>query len=91
MTITKADISKKISDDLEITISDSKDFLNAFLNDFKKVPINKEIKLSGFGTFFWKLTAKRIGRNPKTKESYIIQARKKLSFNASTITKNFLN
>ena len=36
-------------------------------------------------------TVKRIGRNPKTKESYIIMPRKKLNFRGSNILKKFLN
>ena len=56
----------------------------------KQAKINR-VKLSGFGAFSFKKTPKRVGRNPKTKESYIISERNKLYFNPSSSTKEKLN
>ena len=50
-----------------------------------------KIKISGFGTFSTKRTLERVGRNPKSKESYIIPSFKKLTFNASAKVKGVLN
>ena len=70
---------------------DALDFLNQFISLIKNSSKKKDIKISGFGTFFMKNTAQRIGRNPKTKESYIIESRKKLNFRGSNILKKILN
>ena len=43
---------------------------------FKK----SNVKLSNFGTFSYKLTPERIGRNPKTKKEFIIKEQKNLVF-----------
>ena len=45
----------------------------------KQAKLNK-VKLSGFGTFSFKKTPNRIGRNPKTGNSYIIPALNKINF-----------
>ena len=41
------------------------------------------VKLTSFGTFSVKHKKERIGRNPKTKEEAIIDARRVVSFRAS--------
>ena len=52
---------------------------------------SKSIKLSGFGTFSFKKTPKRTGRNPKTKDSYIIPSLNKLNFKSSNKVKKQIN
>ena len=52
---------------------------------------SKSLKLSGFGTFSFKKTPKRVGRNPKTQDSYIIPEIKKLNFKPSNKAKEHLN
>ncbi len=91
MSLTKRDISKKISKNIGLTQESSAIFLNAFISLIKIQSKTKSIKISNFGTFYVKQTLKRTGRNPKTKESYIINSRKKLNFKASNILKKFLN
>ena len=44
---------------------------------------NESIKISKFGTFTKKFKKERLGRNPKTKEQFIICSRKSVSFTAS--------
>ena len=51
----------------------------------------KSVKISKFGTFLIRSKSSRIGRNPKTKEEYIIQARKKTIFIPSNKTKKTIN
>ena len=43
----------------------------------------KKIKISKFGTFSIRDKKKRIGRNPKTKEEFLISSRKSISFTPS--------
>ena len=91
MKLTKKLISKKLSLNMNASQLDALDFLNQFISLIKNNSKKKDIKISGFGTFFMKNTAQRIGRNPKTKESYIIESRKKLNFRGSNILKKILN
>ena len=87
---TKLSISKKITK-LGISLNDSKALLDKFLFIIKKESKSRKMKLSGFGTFYAHMTPKRIGRNPKTLESYIIKPIRKLNFKASIKTKETLN
>jgi len=91
MSLTKADISKEISINADFSINESSKFLDQFINIIKMESIHKKIKISNFGSFYIKDTVKRIGRNPKTKESYIIRSRKKLNFTSSDTLKKSLN
>tara|TARA_B100000035_G_C20998616_1_gene553740 strand:- start:560 stop:835 length:276 start_codon:yes stop_codon:yes gene_type:complete len=91
MSVSKAEISKKISSELNINIKDCKLFLDSLLELIKKESQNKTVKLNNFGIFYLHKTPKRLGRNPKTKESYIIQARKKINFTSSIKVKKEIN
>ena len=84
-------IAYNISKELNIPIKLGKEILDSFILDIKMKLISKNVKLSRFGTFFKHITVKRIGRNPKTKESYIIQPREKINFRASKKLKEVLN
>ena len=88
---TKSSISKNLKNKLDINLTNSNVFLDKFLTIIKNESKSKKIKISGFGTFFLHTTPKRIGRNPKTLESYIIRPTKKLIFKASSKTKEILN
>lgn len=88
---TKYKIAKKISREINITRQESKFFLDCFLGIISDQSKAMKIKISGFGTFSTKRTIKRVGRNPKTKESYIIPSFKKLAFKASAKLKGELN
>ena len=52
---------------------------------------SKKVKISNFGTFEVRTKKRRIGRNPKTKESKIITERKVILFKPSKKFKNYLN
>ena len=91
MPITKRDIARSISEKSNINKIQSSKILECFLDVIKKNSSDKHIKISGFGTFYYKKTQKRVGRNPKTKESYIITPRKKLHLNTSNGVRKLLN
>lgn len=84
-------ITYKISKELNLSVNDSKKITDAFVLILKDVLKKQNVKLSAFGTFFRHRTPKRIGRNPKTKESYIISPRVKVNFRASRKAKEVLN
>ncbi len=74
--------SKRISE----TLLD--DMLNILSENIVK---NKKVKISNFGTFTIREKNKRLGRNPKTKESKFISSRKVVLFKPSKQFKKFLN
>ena len=90
MGFGKKDIVKNISSKALITSESSSLVLEAFIG-FIKQNKNHKIKISKFGTFFLHKSPPRLGRNPKTKEEYIINSRKKLIFKPSNLLKKTLN
>ena len=91
MSITKSNILKKITQETSVSVETGSNILTSFLLTIKTQSKIGPVKLSGFGTFNFKKTPKRIGRNPKTKDSYIIHKRNKLNFKPSNILKGKLN
>jgi integration host factor subunit alpha len=91
MNVTKNNIKKAIAKKSLISNDDSYLLLESFIASIKiQVRLN-EVKLSGFGSFSFKSTPKRIGRNPKTKDSYIIPPLNRLSFKPSKKIKEKIN
>ena len=91
MSLTKRDIAKSISLSNDLTLLESSKIVDAFI---KKIIISSKtsnLKISNFGTFSYKLTPERIGRNPKTKEEFIINEKEKLSFSSSKKIKELIN
>ncbi len=74
--------SKKISENL------LDDFFDTILENLIKT---QKVKIAKFGTFEIRKKNKRIGRNPKTKETKIISERKVVLFKPSKELKNFIN
>ena len=91
MNVSKADIVKNISKKSLVSSGDARNVLESFLSLIKNKSKLAPVKLSSFGSFSFKKTPKRIGRNPKTKDSYIIQERIKLNFKSSNKLKGKLN
>ena len=91
MSITKKNIIKKINKETAISIEDATILMEKFLLLVKKNAKSNKVKLSGFGAFRFKKTPKRIGRNPKTSDSYIIPELNKLNFKPSHILKGKIN
>ena len=91
MNITKKNIINNINKETAISIEDATNLMELFLLLVKKHAKTNKVKLSGFGTFCFKKTPKRIGRNPKTSDSYIIPELNKLNFQPSNILKDKIN
>ncbi len=90
MSVTKKDLARNISQKLGLSHKDSLYFVQNF---FKVLIDNKSsnININKFGTFSYKKTPKRIGRNPKTLEKFLIKSRQKLTFKPSDIIKETIN
>ena len=91
MSIKKSDIAKNISSEIQIKNSLSGEILNSFIEIIKSKAISSNVKIANFGTFIYKASPKRIGRNPKTGKEYIIKERVKLNFTISKKVKQLLN
>jgi integration host factor subunit alpha len=91
MSVTKKNIIKNINKESSIPIEDGNTLLESFLLLIKKQAKANKVKLSGFGTFSFKKTPKRMGRNPKNCVSYIIPEINKLNFKPSNKIKEKIN
>jgi len=91
MSLTKSNIINKIKKSSSLTSSEASSIFESFLFLIKSQSKSKSLKLSSFGTFSFKKTPKRVGRNPKTQDSYIIQEINKLNFKPSNKVKNHIN
>lgn len=80
-TITRADISEAIHQEIGLSRNECRNSLDLVF-DIIAVALDKEgeVKLSGFGSFVVRHKQERMGRNPKTKESAVVTARKIVAF-----------
>ena len=83
MNVSKADIVKNISKKSLVSSGDARNVLESFLSLIKNKSKLAPVKLSSFGSFSFKKTPKRLGRNPNTSDSYIIPELNKLNFKSS--------
>ena len=80
----KIDLAKKLSDKTGYSINFSKKLINDIV-EIIVLNIKKDnFSLKNIGSFKKKDKKERIGRNPKTKEEFIIHSRKSISFTSST-------
>lgn len=91
MTLTKKIISQNIRYSANIPAKEAEVFFDKFLNIIKKESATKYIKISKFGSFFYKYTPERQGRNPKTGDIHIIKSFYRFVFKPSFKLKDFLN
>tara|TARA_Y100000768_G_C23700632_1_gene551180 strand:+ start:391 stop:666 length:276 start_codon:yes stop_codon:yes gene_type:complete len=91
MSLGKRDISKNISSKTQISSKQSLDILNKFIEFISTNSNKRDVKISNFGTFYIHHSPKRLGRNPKTKQEFVIPKRSKLSLKVSSYVKNSFN
>jgi len=92
INLTKRDIINSVYMQIGFSKKISENLLDDILNILIENLVEKnKVKISNFGTFTIRSKKKRIGRNPKTKESKIISHRKVVLFKPSKQFKNFLN
>tara|TARA_B100000902_G_scaffold396369_1_gene457184 strand:+ start:2324 stop:2599 length:276 start_codon:yes stop_codon:yes gene_type:complete len=91
MSICKKDISRNISFKIKTSSSLSSEILDIFIDLIKNNSKDKVVKFTKFGSFYRKTTPARNGRNPKTKEEFLITERSKLNFKSSNKVKAILN
>ena len=90
MSLTKRDIAKNISLVTDLNLIESSKVLDEVILQIIISSKKSNVKLSNFGTFSYKLTPERIGRNPKTKKEFIIKEQNKFSFSPSNKIKKLI-
>ena len=91
MKITKKKLAQNISVKSNLSLEDSKNIVHNFFSIQSTILKTHNIKISGFGSFYKKMSPKRIGRNPKTMEEYLIPKKLKIRFKSSNLIKKILN
>tara|TARA_B100001939_G_C16369670_1_gene375213 strand:- start:157 stop:444 length:288 start_codon:yes stop_codon:yes gene_type:complete len=89
--ITKIIFSKNISEKTGFPISFSKKIVDELLIIFTEMIKNNDLVLKNIGTFRLLKKNERIGRNPKTKEEFLISKRKSIKFIVSKNLSKVLN
>mgnify|MGYP006227829761 CR=1 FL=1 len=89
--ITKIIFSKNISEKTGFPISFSKKIVDELLIIFAEMIKNNDLVLKNIGTFRLLKKNERIGRNPKTKEEFLISKRKSIKFIVSKNLSKVLN
>ena len=89
-SFTKEDFAKS----LNIKYGYSLNYSKKIVNDIKKTIIENikknNLLLKNIGTFKLKKKRERVGRNPKTGDTFIISSRKIISFTTSKNCKKYL-
>ena len=91
INLTKKDISRKINLKTGLPTSYTNKITDDFIIILKNLIKNKEINIKNFGSFKIVKKRERIGRNPKNNKTYLIEARKSLSFKISKNLNNKIN
>jgi|TARA_B100000530_G_scaffold55972_1_gene31729 integration host factor subunit alpha len=91
-TLTRADLAELIYNEVGISKTEASEIVDQFFEEIILDLIDgNSVKLTSFGTFSVRHKKERIGRNPKTKEEAIIDARRVISFRASKELKRKIN
>ena len=80
---TRESIAKQISIEFGIAYSTVYKKIDKILEIWGNEMINSNLSINNIGSFSIKKKNERIGRNPKTKEEYVIKSRKVISFKKS--------
>ncbi len=83
MALTKAILTENLSNTLGLNKREGKDMVESFFSEISNtLSAGEEVKLSGFGNFSLRNKNQRTGRNPKTGEEAVIEARRVVIFKA---------
>ena len=91
--MTKADLIERVCERIGgFSKKEAADLVEAVFEVMKStLETGEKIKISGFGNFVVREKNPRPGRNPRTGEEIMIEARRVLTFKASNILKQAMN
>ena len=81
--VTRDTLAKQISIEFGLAYSTVYKKIDKILEIWSNEMIVSDLSISNIGSFKIKKKKERIGRNPKTKEEYLIKSRKVISFKKS--------
>ena len=91
-TITRAQLSEAVYQEVGLSRNESADLLEAVLDEISSaLGAGQTVKISSFGSFSVRSKGQRIGRNPKTGEEVPILPRRVLVFRPSQLLKKRIN
>ena len=92
MNLTKKHLSAILKKELKLSLDISDSLVDEFFQAIKMtLRSQKNLKLSGFGSFETYVTKERMCRNPKNKKNYRIPSQNKVRFSPTSKAKYFLN
>ena len=92
MNLTKKHLSAILKKELKLSHDISDSLVDEFFQAIKMtLRSQKNLKLSGFGSFESYVTKERMGRNPKNMKNYRIPSQSKVRFSPTSKAKYFLN
>ena len=92
MNLTKKDLSAILKKELKLSVDISDSLVDECFQVIKTtLRSQRNLKLSGFGSFEIFTTKERVGRNPKTMKNYKIPSQNKVRFSPTSKAKYFLN
>ena len=89
--LKKIDLAKQLSNKTGYSVNFSKKLINDLVEIIALNIKEDNLTLKNIGSFKKKNKKERIGRNPKTKQEFIINSRKSISFTSSTKLLDKLN
>ena len=91
-TITRADLSEAVFQEVGLSRNESSDLVETILAEVVEALARAEsVKISSFGSFTVRDKGQRVGRNPKTGQEVPILPRRVLVFRASNVLKSLIN
>lgn len=83
-TLTKAELAERLYERIGFAKRESKDIVDAFFELIaERLIAGEEVRIAGFGQFQVRDKSPRPGRNPRTGELVLIEARRVVTFHAS--------
>jgi integration host factor subunit alpha len=92
MTLTKADLAKKVADDCGFLKGEAQEIVDKLLDVIKSSLISGEdVMISGFGKWSVKEKRARRGRNPQTGKPLVLDERRVVTWKYSPVLKKAVN
>jgi integration host factor subunit alpha len=92
MTMTKADLAKKVADDCGFMKGEGQEIVDKLLDVIKSSLISGEdVMISGFGKWSVKSKRARRGRNPQTGKPLVLHERRVVTWKYSPVLKKAVN
>ena len=92
MALTKDKLITHLQTQMGISKQESRQIVDRLLEIMKDTLVrDEELLISGFGKFSVRQKRERRGRNPQTKESLVLSARKVLVFKSSGVLRARIN